>query len=189
MAEERWRLFIGILVPHDAADLVTDACADLRQRYPAARWTPAASLHLTLVFLGATSPDAVAAIREAMVGAAERAEPLPVELTRGGGTRHGVGWLESGEAESAPLAQLVLDLRAVLGLASDHPEHPFLAHATVCRGASSALIKELRAVRVTPPIAWRAGSIVLFRSRTGPGGPRYEVLATAEMALAPSAIR
>jgi 2'-5' RNA ligase len=141
------------------------------------------------VFLGATSPDAVPAIREAMSTVAERAEPLAIELTRGGGTRHGVGWLESDEAESAVSGQLVLDLRAWLGLTSERAEHPFRAHATVCRGASSALIKELGAVRVTPPIAWRAGSIVLFRSRTGPGGSRYEVLATAEMALAPSAIR
>lgn len=165
------------------------ACADLRERYPEARWTPGAYLHLTLVFLGATSPAAVPAIREAMSTAAERAEPLGIKLTRGGGTRHGVGWLESDEAESTVSGQLVLDLRTQLGLRSQQAEHPFLAHATVCRGASQALIGELGEVRLRAPIRWPAGSIVLFRSHTGPAGSRYEVLATAEMAPAPSAIR
>jgi 2'-5' RNA ligase len=54
---KRLRLFIAVDVPPDVRGLVDEVVAPLRARFPSGRWVPMDNWHVTLVFLGATSPD------------------------------------------------------------------------------------------------------------------------------------
>src|SRR5213593_4225188 len=56
---KRLRLFIAVDVPRDIRGLVDEVVAPWRARFPSGRWVPMDNWHVTLVFLGATSPDLV----------------------------------------------------------------------------------------------------------------------------------
>ncbi|MGZ8607699.1 MAG: 2'-5' RNA ligase family protein, partial [Actinomycetota bacterium] len=53
------RLFVAVDVPERVRDLVERGIAPVRERHPKARWVPPANQHVTLKFLGSTSPRLV----------------------------------------------------------------------------------------------------------------------------------
>lgn len=63
---KRLRLFIAVDVPPDVRGLVDGVIAPWRARFPSGRWVPIDNWHVTLVFLGATSPDLVEWIASAL---------------------------------------------------------------------------------------------------------------------------
>jgi 2'-5' RNA ligase len=56
---KRLRLFIALDVPPEVRGLVDEAIAPWRARFPSGRWVPMDHWHVTLTFLGTTSPDLV----------------------------------------------------------------------------------------------------------------------------------
>jgi 2'-5' RNA ligase len=67
---KRLRLFIALDVPPEVRGLVEEAIAPWRARFPSGRWVPIDNWHVTLVFLGATSPDLVGWIASSLTDVA-----------------------------------------------------------------------------------------------------------------------
>ncbi len=82
--------------------------------------------------------------------------------------------LLQGEPEVLALARRIEAACRRLGLPPE--ERPFNAHVTLARARDrfGAALPDLPA----PPAdaGWHAGELIVYRSRPGPGGPRYEPL-------------
>lgn len=185
-ATPRWRLFVGLPLPEEAASDVMDALAAYRRVYPDARWLRPDLLHVTVRFLGATDPGAVPAIGHAMSSVAREAGPIDLATGPGAGDDRrrrgdGVAWLTLLEGRG-PVRDLCagLDRRLPLdALAPSALRPPPDAHLTIARHAPGGLIGALRDELLGPTrLTWTADRVVLFRSHTGtPAGSTYEPLA------------
>ena len=178
----RLRLFVALDLPAAAISALArfrDAAADPRV------WRPLdqASFHVTLAFLGHRPEPDVAVVGEVLTALTPR-EPAPLAL--GDGLllppRRARVLTVALVDESGALAQLQSELSD--GLAAGGvftPEaRPFRPHVTVARirpgaRAPRAIDAELE------PVAFRAGPVVLYRSRTGRGGASYEALVTRRL--------
>jgi len=158
-----------------------------RRRHPDVRWLPAASWHLTLLFLGSVARQRVPELVRLVEATAATQAPFDVGVEAGGGRiqqREGVAWLRVGQGASGVLgladrlAETCPPGVALGGAPSRSPS----AHMTVARRASPALVDDLRAERHGDlRAAWTLASLVLLRSHLGPGGSRYETLSEAAL--------
>lgn len=187
-AERPWRLFIALPLPGEAAAGVVVRLAAVRARHPDARWLPAQSLHLTLLFLGSTDPGRVDTLRAAVEEAAARQAAFKVELGPGAGRArrgHGVAWLSlaRGGRETTELADRLAELVRPMGVGDARgPRRAPSAHLTVARNATPDLLADpLLAAAPDPPVTWQADRIILFRSHLRPGGSLYEQLHEATL--------
>jgi RNA 2',3'-cyclic 3'-phosphodiesterase len=184
MSDVAWRLFVAAPLPPAAADALWAALAEVRGRHAAARWTPVDQLHLTLVFLGATDPAEVARLAAQIERATQTVSAFTVSIGQGGGRpanhRSGVAWLRlaAGDRQVAALARAVDD---ALGSGAYAERQP-MAHVTVARRVDRRLIDDLRAASSAIEVDWQIERVVLYRSRTGPAGARYEELAAGYLA-------
>jgi RNA 2',3'-cyclic 3'-phosphodiesterase len=170
------RLFVALDLPAPAVEALVrfrDAAAD-----PAV-WRALAprTFHVTLAFLG-WRDDAAPAAR-VVEGLGFAAPPLAlgdVLLLPPGRARV----LTVAVADpSGGLAALQGEVAGALAAAGAYaPEaRPFRPHVTVARVRKGAIAP--RAVAAAPdPVAFAGGAVVLYRSHTGPGGARYEPLAS-----------
>jgi 2'-5' RNA ligase len=181
---------MALPMPDEAIAATMESLRPLRARFPSARWIGADALHVTLVFLGSTDPGLAAAIAGATDDAARRRSPIEIQLGGGGGRERaqedGVAWLSlaKGAAEAVALARDLSDVLAPLD-AGDRggPRRSPSAHVTVARRAPGTLLRDPRFLRAAdPPIGWRAGQVVLFRSFLERNGARYEALHVAPLA-------
>lgn len=149
----------------------------------ALRWIDREALHLTLCFLGPRPEAEMASIAAAVLACAAPAPGLVL-----------------GEALWLPprrprvLAAAVTDERGALAALQRRvsealvargwyePERrPFRAHVTVARVRRGAVAPALAERSGNEGLRFAAQALTLYRSRTGPGGARYEVLARAEL--------
>jgi len=148
------------------------------------RWVTPEKLHLTLVFLGATDPRRVDALKSAVRLVAARHAAFRVETGAAGGRinewRGGVAWLRLGEG-AAHVSDLALDVDRELGSATYDAKRRPRPHLTVARGATDEALRDLRAVADRLRLGWTAERLVLFRSHTERTGSRYEVLLSASL--------
>jgi 2'-5' RNA ligase len=173
------RLFCALELPSPALRALQDFQA--RAADPEVwRPVPAASLHVTLAFLGATD-GALAGTLEAALRAAVPPGTRAPRLALGGA-------LLLPPRRPRVLCAAVEDLDGALGelqsqvsgaLASTGafvPEdRPFRPHVTVARLRARA--RAPRTVAAAPePVAFHGGPVTLFASRTLPDGARYEPL-------------
>jgi len=191
------RLFIGVPLDSNALRAVAGLVADLRADEAAARsagagahgrsgirWVRPEGVHLTLRFLGPTHPALVAAAASALEAAAAGVGAFTVRIAGGGAfprqSAPRVLWLGVGQGAER-LADLAGRLEAKLAEAGWPPEgRPFSAHLTLARAddvvaarpVADALVRRAAALE----IGWTADRAILFESRTGPGGARYEPL-------------
>ncbi len=194
MAEPRsHRLFVALEPTDPVRRRLASIAAELRQAAGRAadevRWVKPDDVHLTLQFLGAVPGARVAAVEEAVRGAAASSRTLSLEVKGAGGfpnaRRPRVVWI--GLAGDVPaLTEIVADLGrrlAPLGFAPE--ERPYSPHLTLGRardgrgapGLAGALAQAAQAEGVT----WRAGALVLFESHLSPRGARYEALLRAPL--------
>lgn len=167
------RLFVGI----PASEALRANVMRVRDHLPARlplRWLDGTDLHITLLPPW-EAPDPIAASTALSAAAAPprftlffgQIEPAPERAPR-------LIWARA-ETPSAMLA-----LRDALAAALDRPieRRPLRAHLTLARFRPEAYAR-LPADAVQHPIRWRmeAREAVLFESRLGPGGARYEPLA------------
>jgi len=170
-----------VAVPLLAAEAlgVWQLLADVRARHPEARWLEPAKLHLTLVFLGATDPGEIDRLGAAVADVADRWRAFEAATGEAGGylgtRRGGVAWLtlRQGRAQLSRLSR-ELDAAMAAGAYARHRPRP---HLTLARRVDAKLLAELQA---TPPpeIRFPVDRVQLMRSHTGPGGSRYDELAT-----------
>lgn len=152
-------------------------CAELA---PGFRWVAADNLHLTLRFVGQSSPTLVAALREAL-------GEVPFgsfELTLGGagtfgrGPRVRVCWLGVREGHEA-LTELAQSIEAACRITGAEAQtRPYNAHLTLgrARNRDGAELPELPNPPAIP--SWRVEEFCLFESRPGRGNPVYTPLQT-----------
>lgn len=174
------RLFTALELPGEVRSALASWAARVAARQPAVRLVPTEALHLTLVFLGSQRRDALDAIGRAVMSEARGLDPLAVS---------GAGWLpprqpgvlvadlaEDGER----LAGLQADLAAALSPWREPEARAFRPHVTVARVRRGGRLAR-RGVAPPPRLIFDAAALVLYRSRPGPGGSRYEALARAAL--------
>lgn len=164
------RLFFAI-VPDAAALARLDRLARETARAAGGRASAAATLHLTIVFVGAVAADKGAIVRA--VGDAMRWPAFELSLdTLGWFERAAVAWAAPSRAPDALAAANRVLARALAdrGVPVDtRPYRPHLTLARRCRRAVGGAIE--------PPIAWPVDRVVLMSSQTLPEGARYREIA------------
>jgi 2'-5' RNA ligase len=129
------------------------------------------SLHVTLEFIGAVSPDQLARLHDAV--ATVRAAPFEMVLDRLGWWPHnGIFWAGCEEMPSRQ-CRLLAALSQVLQAAGFQPDsRQHVPHVTLVRQARCDGLPTLYA-----PIRWRVGEFSLVESFLQPSGARYRELA------------
>jgi 2'-5' RNA ligase len=172
------RAFFGLPVPEAVRkelEAYVAACAAIAPEF---RWVPAANLHLTVRFIGNIERTVVEGIADRL--ATRALDSFELALTGVGTFKHErlvrVVWVQvSTGAEAA--RELAAQVEAECTAAGLVPEaRPFQPHLTLARarpreGAPLPPLPE--PPRLEP---WRAGELVLYRSRLGRAGSVYEPL-------------
>ena len=141
-------------------------------------------LHITLSFLGTTPVEDVAVVARLALGCAR---PVP-ELAVGGPI-----WLPprrprvvavsilDGEGQLAALQE---DVSAALsaGLGLEPERRRFRPHLSLARMPAGTASGEGRALAPTPPIAFAAEYLTVYRSRLSAAGAQYEALERVALA-------
>ncbi|MBB3104171.1 RNA 2',3'-cyclic phosphodiesterase [Azomonas macrocytogenes] len=168
MPADPLRLFFALPCPPElsAAMCTWRAALDLPGR-PVAK----ANLHMTLAFLGAQPPEALATLKQ--LGNALSPASFELRLDRLHIASHGLVWIEPSDAP-APLLELAERLRNSLsaaGIAFDDSK-PFRAHVTLLREARGSSLPD------TPAFAWPVREFGLYASQITEQGVHYRPLAS-----------
>ena len=171
------RAFVAIELDAPLREAIGDLQARLRPRLGGIRLVRPEGIHLTLRFLGDTSPAQVETLRPRLAAAAAQCPPAEARVA-GLGTFPERGsprvlWL------GLEVPPPILDLqraceRAARAAGFEREERPFRAHLTLGRWRERAARPDL------PPAdlgATRLDTLVLFRSDLQPGGAVYTPLA------------
>jgi RNA 2',3'-cyclic 3'-phosphodiesterase len=164
------RAFVALEIDAGVREAIGRLVAELRPRAPAARWSRPEGVHLTLRFLGSTSPDQVESLRPALAAAAEgcpasdaRVGDLGVFPARGSPR---VLWVGLDLAPEILALQKACE-RAAVSAGFPSETRPFQPHLTLARFRPRVRRPDL------PPAdlgVTRLDRLVLFRSDTRPGG-------------------
>src|SRR5262249_5176592 len=135
------RLFLAGVVPDAVKQTLLAQLEPVRAATPQARWLPAESLHLTLLFLGAVPDATVLPLQAGFGGVCSRHRAM--NLTLGhveafGSARFPRVLATTLEGEVEALHALVTDARrAAEPLVALEPERPFRPHLTMARSRSA----------------------------------------------------
>jgi len=172
------RLFIGIPLDFAVAHELSAVSAQFRSKDDGLRWSAPESWHVTLQFLGNTSPEQCRCVAESLRGL--RSQPVPIQLeSLGFFDRAGV--LFAGvrlTPELSTLQRQVVAATAPCGFpAEDRAYHP---HITLARGKGKegrhGILRLKNKIRQQPAFsAIDAREFLLYESFTEPSGSRYEV--------------
>ena len=173
------RLFVALDLPATVRRELAAWCERVAPDH--IRRIPADNLHVTLAFLGSRSQDEADAV----------AALLPaVAVALGEATTGGALWLpprrpavltvaiEADGRLAALHAAVVAGLQEAIGF---EPEaRAFRPHVTVGRVPRDARLRP-SSLPAPPELTFTAPSMTLYRSRTQPGGARYEPVAVAAL--------
>lgn len=182
------RLFVAVALPPEVCTAVAELVDRVRtvvgDERPAVRWVRLDGLHLTLRFLGATTPERLAAVEAAVRAAALASGPIPISL-RGAGAfpspaHPRVLWLRVVDGADA-LGDIAAALEAAMVAAGWPAEgRPFQPHLSLARAdgvrAGPRTADVLTALAETVDIGWTADRLTLFESHLGGGPAHYESL-------------
>jgi 2'-5' RNA ligase len=170
--DERLRLFLALELPED----VTSALEGWRERH-LLRVRPAATLHVTLAFLGHRPRSELDGVLGALRESAAETAPFVLEPVRYRETRSvGMLVLDDPSGEAARLATRLHVRLEKLGVY--RPEaRPWLPHITVVRFRERP--------RLAPPLpeieSFVPSGAAAFLSRLHPSGARYEVIESCSL--------
>jgi len=172
------RAFVGMPLDADMRARIAATVAGLQDRVPGVRWTVDVAFHLTLRFLGPSSPERLASLEGPLRHAAAACRAAGARFA-GLGTFPERGaprvlWL------GASLAPALLELQAACesaAQAAGFPREPrrFHAHVTLGRWRGRAERPSLPPADLGVTVL---KSLVLFRSELKPTGAAYSPLAT-----------
>lgn len=127
------------------------------------------TLHLTLVFMGATSRERIDALRKLMD--ATDCPAFTLQVDNYGWWRHnGIAWAGTRHAPEELLALQRELARGAERLGFSLDVRPYVAHLTLARDAGRSPPAAM------PPLAWDIDSFALVASELTPDGPRYRIL-------------
>ncbi|MCZ7676931.1 MAG: RNA 2',3'-cyclic phosphodiesterase [Roseovarius sp.] len=174
------RSFVAIPVPETAVP----ALGDVQDAIEVGRVVASENWHLTLAFLGDAPIETLERLDERLHGLSVPAFDMCVAgIDIFGGRRPRV--LYAGVVRSEPLARLRQKVRAAVRAAGIHlPRERFRPHVTLARFPARMTVLETQRIAGVLE-GWAdldAGRVAveafsLYRSRLGPGGPDYELLA------------
>lgn len=172
------RLFIGIPMSRAVTDQLAAVRARLAQPADGLRWSSPESWHVTLVFLGATSPSQYDCVIARLRSLA--ATPVPVQL-EGLGFFDRSGVFFAGVRISSELAELQKSVVAATSECGFEPEdRPYHPHITLARnrGRENGVRSLKPRVGPSPEFAgFLANEFLLYESIPGQAGSRYDVRA------------
>jgi 2'-5' RNA ligase len=176
----RLRLFIAIDVPADVRALLDDAVAPWRERFPGGRWVPIENWHVTLTFLGSTSPDLVGWISSRLAEVAGVTHPFGSRVEGLGAFRSPrrarVLWAGLHDDEGA-LARLAGELGVALEAERRRERRGFTPHLTVARFDPPVELGEDLGRVVVRSQPFVVDRITLYRSYLRRPSPIYEPVA------------
>ena len=183
------RLFVAANLPETVRNQLHADTAALRAAADRVKWVAAASLHLTLKFLGHQDEGRVGDFERALATVAARHSPIDVQTREVGAfpnfRRPRVVWV--GMTGVDALSALALDVdRTFGGLGIPIESRPFRAHLTLGRvkdemRPADARALEDRSKSGVPSRGFSIETIDLMQSELGPGGSRYSVLAAVPL--------
>lgn len=186
------RLFVAVEPTREVRDEAERAARHLRQSLPSlrARFTSAATIHLTLAFLGEVAETELEPLRTTLAGLGATARPFGCATGGLGafpsGRRPSVLWLGIRDA-TGRLAELQHELTEALAkLGSGAGDPRFVPHLTLARvatlGGTDRSAVEAALASFEPGAAtWPVEALTLFRSELGKGGARHTVVFRAPL--------
>ncbi len=184
------RLFIAINFPDAMRKRMWSEAAPLRGAGYPVKWVAAGNIHMTVKFLGDVDESPAGAIEVGLRSAVGDTETFGLPVGQFGAfpsaKRPRVLWVG---CETPPALELLADAveREMSQLGFETEGRAFRPHVTIGRVRREARPAELKGLEKDlerleffeePQIA----SVDLMRSHVGPNGPRYEILASAELA-------
>lgn len=176
------RLFASVVPPPDVLAELVAATESLRAELPSPRWADPARMHLTMAFYGEVADAKAERLVGRLARVAGRAAAMELAFAGGGAfpnaRRARVLWVGV-EGDRAGLRRLA-DSAAAAGrrLGIGEPPHPYRPHLTLARLREPADVRaQIGMLADYRGRAWRAGELLLVRSRLGPE-PKYETLAS-----------
>jgi 2'-5' RNA ligase len=179
VSAEGIRAFIALELGAEVRRRIADLVSKLRPRYHGVRWVRPEAVHLTLRFLGDSTPEQVARVERSLDALAPARPPSDGRI-RGLGVFAARGsprvlWLGLEVADDVRDLQADCE-RAAIEAGFPPESRPYAAHLTLGRWRGGpARMPEL------PPVdlgSTRLDTVVLMRSDLGPGGASYTVLAS-----------
>jgi RNA 2',3'-cyclic 3'-phosphodiesterase len=170
------RAFIALELSPPVRSAIAGLMADLRDRFAGLRWVRPESVHLTLRFLGESTPGQIERLRDTLGPLAARCKRAEA-VYRGLGLfpergRPSVLWL--GVELPEPLVALQAGCEAAAVAAGFPAEsRPFRPHLTLGRWRDRAARPDLPAVDLGSTLL---DTLVLFRSELRPEGALYTEL-------------
>lgn len=196
--DERFRLFIAVMIPQEVKAKMEAAQEELRRVLPerAVRWTRREQFHLTLKFLGNVEAARVEALGEAIHAACQGFGPLHLRAERVGffpDLRYPrVAWVGvQDQAEQLPRLQQAIEA-STQGFTSEETRERFAGHVTLARikgirrPEAEALSKAATGMTDRLFGQWTAYQIELMRSELSPQGARHSSLAAITLADLPA---
>ena len=185
------RAFIAITLPISIKTILIRTTAAIRPRIKSGvRWTPPDNLHLTLRFLGESSPDQITQLIRTLPALA-KIPPVRLSVTQYGvfpaWKSPSTVWLGFEPDETLALLQQHTEtiVQECGFRAEKKPFRPHLTLARVKRNPSDTTINQIHETfhkQAPPPIApFEACHVVLFQSILRPDGAVYEPLLTVEL--------
>ena len=172
------RLFIAIPLPAGVARELSEVSKRLRSDQDGLRWASPESWHITLQFLGNTSPEQyaclIAKLREV------RSSPVPISLKDLGIFDRAGSFLRRRRcfAGTASPSKSVTAATSHCGFsAEDRPFHPHVTLARIKGDRRGSSIRALKSkIGLQPHFgSFMAGTFQLYEAFLGPSGSRYEV--------------
>lgn len=175
------RLFIAVEVPEDVKRAVAHAIEPWRAAFPRGRWAAEENWHVTLKFLGPTSPRLVSWVKEVVGAVAAGHAPVRARIMGLGAfpsaRRARVLWAGIDDPANG-LAALVADLETRLGEEFRAEVRRFHPHLTVARSEPPLRLPESFAETILATEPFTIDQLVLFRSHLRRPVPGYEPLRT-----------
>ena len=178
MNESALRLFIGVEVSIDCANLLRKVAADLGETISAASWVAPSRYHVTLKYLGWTAPEVVFAIRD-------RVAPLLAGRREFRFVVRGLGAFPSAEKarvlwagihESGALGEIASELDEELeSLGFAREKRPFAPHVTLARLREVADLTPAVVGSEQEYSTCRVQSVCLYESTVNSDGSGYPV--------------
>lgn len=185
------RLFIAVPISEETREHASRVIARFSSRGLDFKWTAPENLHLTLSFLGETSPARLPEVAAALRAAAQGREPFDLAFLGLGCFEHRtkrILWM--GVAEGAErLVELTLFLnRKLLALGlipAKESTRPFKAHLTLGRQRGPLNPQAFKEVMKdgAPGARVRVERIILFESRLSSRGPKHTELLSFRLGL------
>lgn len=169
------RLFIGIPLAAAVSGELRAASARIRSTGDGLRWSAPESWHVTLQFLGNTSPEQYACVVSRL--RALHAPPVPVCLEELGCFER-AGILIASIRPTPEMLLLQVRVTAATQPCGFVPEaRPFQPHITLARGNGRPHLDQLKAKIRRPANFTRftASEFLLYESFLSPAGSRYQI--------------